>query len=60
MSNFKELIDKNLQYLSNLTKEEAEFIVHILSWDTDQRCSFMFAKRIFDDEEKDDDTDITG
>lgn len=47
----KELIDKNLKYLSQLTKEEADFIEHILKWDDEQKTAFMFAKHIFEEED---------
>lgn len=46
----KELIDKNIEYLSKLTKEEADFVSHILDWDDDQRIAFKLAKRIFDEQ----------
>ncbi len=43
------LIDKNIEYLTQLTKEEADFIEHILTWDDEQRIAFGFAKRIFEE-----------
>lgn len=46
----KELIDKNIEYLTQLTKEEADFIENILKWADDQRAAFMFAKRIFEED----------
>jgi hypothetical protein len=45
----KEKIHKFLKYLSQLTKDEAEFIEHILSWTDEEKAAFMFAKRIFED-----------
>lgn len=48
------MIEKNLKYLSELTKIEADFIEHVLDWDDEQRIAFKLAKRIF--EEKDDQT----
>lgn len=50
----KELIDKNLKYLSQLTKEEADFIEHVLKWDDEQKAAFVMAKRIFEDKIEDD------
>jgi hypothetical protein len=46
----KELIDKNLKYLTQITKEEADFAAHILAWDDMQRFAFLFAKKIFEEE----------
>jgi hypothetical protein len=45
----KSKIDKNLEYLSQLTKEEADWIVHILKWDDEQKLAFMTAKKIFEE-----------
>jgi len=49
----KEKIEKNLKYLSELTKDEADFIENILKWDEEQKTAFMFAKRIFEDKDED-------
>lgn len=46
-----ELIEKNLNYLSTLTKEEADFISNILNWDREQQAAFKFAKIIFEKKE---------
>jgi hypothetical protein len=46
----KEKIDKNIDYLSQLTKEESDFIEHILKWDEEQKISFILAKRIFEED----------
>ena len=43
-----ELIDKNLDYLTHLTKDEAELIADVLTWDEKQRFAFMHAKKIFE------------
>jgi hypothetical protein len=45
----KDLIEKNLRYLNQLTKKEADFIEHVLSWDNEQSVAFKLAKRIFED-----------
>ena len=45
----KEQIDKNMEYLTQLTKEEADFIEHVLEWDDEQRIAFKLAKRIFEE-----------
>jgi hypothetical protein len=40
---------KNLDYLERLTKEEADFISHVLKWDDEQKIAFNIAKKIFDE-----------
>ncbi len=45
----KEKIEKNIDYLTQLTKEESDFIEHILMWDDEQKMSFIMAKRIFEE-----------
>jgi len=47
----KEKIDKFIEYLTTITKEESDHIEAILKWDSETRVAFMVAKRIF--EEKD-------
>lgn len=46
----KAQINRNLEYLSTLTKEEADFIEHIINWEDSQKIAFKFAKKIFEDE----------
>jgi hypothetical protein len=46
----RKLIEHNLYYLTQLTKEDADFIEHVLKWDDEQRQAFMLAKRIFEDD----------
>lgn len=48
----KDSIDKFLEYLSTLTKDEADFIEHVLKWSDQEKMAFMIAKRIFDEEIK--------
>ena len=43
-------IDRNLQYLTQLTKDEADFIEHILLWEVEQKSAFLLAKRIFEED----------
>jgi hypothetical protein len=45
------ILDENIEYLSQLTKDEADFIEHILSWTDEQRVAFAMAKRIFEDKQ---------
>ena len=47
----KEQIAKFIKLLTELTKEEADFIETVVKWDDEKRAAFMFAKKIF--EEKD-------
>lgn len=47
----KELLDKNIEYLSQLTKEEADFIIHVLRWDDKQKVAFILAKEMFEGDE---------
>lgn len=46
----KEKIDKFLQYFTTITKEECDFIEHILRWDDETKAAFFFAKSIFEEE----------
>jgi hypothetical protein len=43
-------IEKMLEYLATLTKEEADFAEHVLLWPSELKAAFMIAKRIFDEE----------
>ncbi len=47
----KEKIDLMLKNLSQMTKEQADFIEEILKWNDEERAAFMFAKRIFEEQE---------
>lgn len=47
----KEKIDKFLEYFTTITKEESDFIESVLRWDDETKSAFMFAKRIFEQEE---------
>lgn len=49
----KDLIDKNLKYLTQLKKKESDFIHHILTWDDNQRFAFLWAKRLFEEKTND-------
>ncbi len=46
----KAAIEKNLVYLSQLTKDEADSIENILKWDNEQKVAFVMAKRIFEED----------
>ena len=46
----RELINKNIEYLQKLTKEEADFAEHILTWDDEQKLAFKLAKKIFEEQ----------
>lgn len=46
----KEEIDKMIGYLTTLTKEEANFIEHVLEWPDEYKTAFILAKRIFEEE----------
>ena len=45
----KDLIARNLEYLTTLTKEEADIMEYVAKWDNDQKVAFVLAKRIFDE-----------
>lgn len=53
----KEKIDKFIQYFTTITKEDSDFIEHVLTWDDETKSAFFLAKRIFEetDQEKQDD-----
>ena len=40
-----------LEYLTKLTREEADFIEYVLKWDDQMKIAFMMAKRIFEEKE---------
>ncbi len=44
-----EKIDKCIEFLSTITKEEADYIESIVKWDDEKKAAFMFAKRIFEE-----------
>ena len=46
-----EKIDHFLKMLPQLTKEEADLIEQVLKWDDETKAAFMFANRIFEEEE---------
>lgn len=43
-------IDFYLEKLSQLTKEEADFISDVLSWNDEDKIAFKLAKRIFEED----------
>lgn len=43
-----------LDVLTQLTKEEADNIEHIVRWTNEERAAFLFAKKIFDEENEGD------
>ena len=44
----KEKIGEFLQYFTEITQEEADYIESILDWDDETKIAFMMAKRIFE------------
>lgn len=50
----KEKIDYFIQYLTTITKDEADFILHVLNWDNDVKAAFKIAKQIFEETEEED------
>lgn len=46
----KEKIDKFLEYLTTITKEDSDFIASVLKWDEEVKAAFFFAKKIFEEE----------
>ena len=38
-----------LEYLPQLTKEDADWALHILSWDDETKIAFKIAKTMFED-----------
>ncbi len=51
----KEKIESFLELLPDLTKEEVEFIVEILSWDDETKIAFRMAKKLFEETEPEED-----
>lgn len=49
----KDKIDKCIEFLTTITKEESDFIAEILKWDDEKRIAFMLAKRFFDEKDED-------
>lgn len=45
-----ELIDFCMYYLTRLTKDEADLIDDVISWEEDLKLAFKIAKRQFDGE----------
>ncbi len=45
----KEKIDHFLKQLGNITKEQADWIEEVLTWDDETKAGFLFAKRIFEE-----------
>jgi hypothetical protein len=48
----KENIEVMLEYLTSLTREEADFAEHVLLWPHELKSAFMIAKKLLD--QKDD------
>jgi ketosteroid isomerase-like protein len=46
----KEEIDEMLDYLTNMTKEQADFIQHVLNWSAEAKLAFIIAKQILNTE----------
>lgn len=47
----KDKIEKFVEYLTTITKEDADFIEDVLKWDDESKAAFRFAKRLFDEDE---------
>ncbi len=45
----KEKIDKFIEILCTITKDESDSIASILKWDNETRLAFVIAKRMFDE-----------
>lgn len=45
----KEKIERFLKLLTQLTKEEADMIEEIVSWDDETRAAYKLAKELFED-----------
>ena len=52
----KEKIDKMMQYLTTITKEESDYISAIINWDDETKFAFKFAKTIFEENDEKDET----
>jgi len=46
----KDRLKRNLEYLTQLTKEEADLIEDVCVWSDDQKFAFLFAKKMFEEE----------
>jgi hypothetical protein len=44
----KDMIEECLDLLLSMTKEEADFIEAIISWDNERRAAFKLAKNLID------------
>lgn len=44
----KDDIDKFMEILPTLTKEEADFILDIINWPDEKKAAFKFAKQVFE------------
>lgn len=44
------MLYKNIDYLSRLTKEEADLIEDAIKWNGEQKVSFLLANKIFEEE----------
>lgn len=44
-------INHFLEYFTKMTKEDCDYIEHVLRWDDETKMSFLLAKKMF--EEKD-------
>jgi len=49
----KNEIDFFIKYLTTITKEESDYIESILKWDDTKKIAFIFAKKIFEEEDND-------
>lgn len=49
----KNELDMMLEYLTKLTKDEADFIVHVLTWTDENKMAFMMARSLFDEKDED-------
>jgi hypothetical protein len=48
-----EEMKKMMEYLPQLTKDEANLIEHALTWPDEYRAAFLLAKKIFEEEDED-------
>lgn len=44
----KEKIEMMLEYLTKLTKDESDFISHVLAWESDDVIAFRLARKMFE------------
>jgi hypothetical protein len=45
-------VDFFIKQFPDMTKEESDFVFHVLQWEPEKRAGFIMAKKLF--EEKDD------